>query len=381
MQVGDYEKIYRFENLYKAFRESRKEKSGKAEVIIYELRLTENLWYLHYLLKTRTYRPSPYHTFWIHDPKLREIQALSFGDRVLQHSLCDNVLRPYFEPRLIYDSASCRIGKGSHFAMDRLSGFMRDFYKKHGTQGYVLKCDVKKYFDNINHDVLKYKLRKIPDPDVKNLLYLLIDSYHADTGKGIPMGNQSSQWFALYYLDRMDRVIKEKFRIKYYSRYMDDLVLIHESKDYLKEILAELTRIAHEELDIEFNQKTQIFPIASGVDYLGWHFYLTDTGKVIKRLRTSNKRRFKRRMKAFRKKYNAGTMTLEQIQKSLASYRGHLSHGHTYRLRQNAFAKFVLKPPPIDSKDTENDKAFDTDDELAVYGDIPIQQAERRKQK
>lgn len=347
MQGFGYEKIYKFENLYKAFRMSKRGKAGKREVIDFELNLSENLWRLHDSLATRTYRLSPYHKFMIFDPKRREIQALSFGDRVLQHSLCDNVLRPYFEPRLIYDSASCRIGKGSHFAMDRLSGFMRDFYRRHGTEGYILKCDVRKYFENINHDVLKDKLKDFPDEDVKNLLYLLIDSYHADTGKGIPMGNQSSQWFALYYLDGIDRIIKEGFRIKYYSRYMDDLVLIHESKEYLKEVLKEITRVAEEELKIEFNEKTQIFPISQGVDYLGWHFYLTETGKVIRRLRTSNKRRFKRRLKAFKHQYAEGEADLETIQRSLVSYCGHLCHGHTYKLRCKVFGDFVLnKPPP-----------------------------------
>ena len=112
------------------------------------------------------------------------------------------------------------------------------------------------------------------------------------------MGNQSSQWFALYYLDRLDRLIKEKLRIKGYVRYMDDGVLIHESKEYLQECLRQLQKLVAEE-KLEFNQKTQIFPVSQGVGFLGWHFYMTDTGKVLHRLRTSNKKRFKRRLKAF----------------------------------------------------------------------------------
>ena len=124
---------------------------------------------------------------------------------------------------------------------------------------------------------------------------------------------------------------------------MDDLVLIHEDKEYLKEVLAGITAYAEDGLDLEFNEKTQIFPISQGVDYLGWHFYLTDTRKVIRRLRTSNKRRFKRRLKAFKKKYARGIQDSEDIRRSLTGYNGHLKHGHTYKLRSSIYSKFVLR--------------------------------------
>lgn len=247
-------------------------------------------------------------------PKEREIQALSFADRVFQHLLCDTILRPYFEPRLIYDNVACRQGKGRHFALKRLEKFFHDHYKKCGANGYILKFDIRKYFPSIDHEVLKEKLSSFPDEEVKKLLYLIIDSYAADTEKGLPMGNQSSQWFALYYLDRLDRLIKEKLRIKGYVRYMDDGVLIHESKEYLQECLRQMQKLVAEE-KLEFNQKTQIFPVSQGVDFLGWHFYMTDTGKALRRLRTSNKKRFKRRLKAFQMQYAQGIKTLDEITK------------------------------------------------------------------
>lgn len=242
----------------------------------------------------------------IYDPKKREIQASYFRDRVVQHSLCDNILAPYFENRLVYDCAACRKEKGTHFAMRRLSEFMRRFYKDHGTNGCFLKCDVRKYFDSVDHEVLKQRLAIFPDDRVRELLYMIIDSHNKGEGKGLPLGNQTSQWFALYYLDPVDRLIKEKYRIKYYSRYMDDLVLIHDDKEYLKEVLAGIREYAEKRLNLEFNEKTQVFPLSQGVDYLGWHFYLSDTGKAIRKLRASNKRRFKRMLKAFSKKYAGG---------------------------------------------------------------------------
>ena len=343
MEEYAFEKLYSFDNLYKAYLRTRRCKRKKQEVVNFELDLAENLWRLHDELKACTYKPAKYHTFMVYDPKRREIQALAFRDRVVQNSLCENLLRPFFDPRLVYDCAACRIGKGTHFAMDRLSMFMRDYYKKHGNRGWILKVDIKKFFDSIDHEVLKNLLSIFPDERTKKFMNFIIDSYNFSTGKGIPMGNQSSQWFALYYLNGMDRIIKEKYHIKYYSRYMDDLVLVHEDKEVLKSCLVELTTYANEVLKLEFNSKTQIFPIKQGVDYLGWHFYLTDTGKVIRKLRTSNKKRFKRRLKALQKQYSVGEKSLDDITHSLQSYSGHLSHGHTHALKKKVYSNFILK--------------------------------------
>lgn len=345
-----YEKLYSFKNLYRAYRQAALGKRNKSEVINFELDLANNLWSMKESLKDGTYTISGYYHFMVYDPKKRNIQALHFRDRVVQHSLCDNILRPYFENRLIYDCAACRVGKGTHFAMKRLSEFMRAFYRKHGTKGYILKCDIRKYFDNIDHEVLKKRLSTFPDERVRRLLYDIIDSHNKDTGKGLPLGNQTSQWFALYYLDPLDRLIKEKYRIRYYTRYMDDLVLIHEDKNYLEKVLDGIREYAEDVLHLEFNEKTQVFPISQGVDYIGWHFYLTDRGKVIKRLRNSNKRRFKRRLKSFARKYAKDEVELDAIKRSLVSYNGHLKHGHTWKLRKHVYSGFVLKRQETEDK-------------------------------
>ena len=213
------------------------------------------------------------------------------------------------------------------------------------------KYDVRHFFDSIDHDVLKEMIKDIPDRNVLGLLYHIINSYAKDknpvTGeeKGLPMGNQTSQWFALYYLDPLDSLIKEKMHIKHYVRYMDDGIMIHESKEYLNEVKKEMDIMA-DKLKIKFNAKTQIFPISEGVDFLGFRFYLTDTGKVIKRLRTSNKKRWKRRLKKFKREYREGTKTLEDVSRSIVSYNGHLSHGHTYKLKKKVMSKFVLTKSP-----------------------------------
>ena len=319
--------------------------------------LAARLWELKERLDDKTYQSDGYYYFNIYDPKEREIQALNYHDRVVQHSLCDNVLAPFFEKRLIYDNCACRKGKGTHFGMKRFTEFMREHYKAHGADGWILKADIRKYFPSIDHGVLLDRLRKkITDPDVMRLLETIVNGFNAETGKGLPMGNQTSQWFALYYLDPVDRLIKEKLQIKHYTRYMDDMVLLHSDKDYLKECLRQMRELCENTLKLELNEKTQIFPIRNGVDYLGWHFYLTDTGKVVKKLRQSGKRRLKKRIKGLQKGYAAGKAGIEDIKMSMAATRGHLMHGHTYKLQKNILDKTVFVRTTAQSEEEEKCK-------------------------
>ena len=344
-----YEKMCNFKNLYNAHLAARRGKSEKAEVIQFEMNLAENLCTLQRELEDKTYRPHGYKHFMLYEPKARSIYAPDYADRVVQHCLCDNIVMPRLEPRLIYDNAACRVGKGTHFSMGRLSGFMREFYKCHGTDGYFLKCDIKKYFEHIKHDRLKEKLSSIFEADVYSLLCHIIDSYETGAGVGLPLGNQTSQWFALYYLDEVDRLIKEKLQIRYYVRYMDDFILLHHDREYLGHCLNEIRSLCYDSLGLGLNSKTQVFPVKNGVDYLGWHFYMTESGKVIRKLKTPIKRRLKRRLKLLQQEYDRGLIELEGIERSLASTTGHLIHGHTYRLRSKVYynAAFIRTAPEL----------------------------------
>ena len=341
--MTDFEKICSFENLYRAHKAARLGKRDTREVIEFELNLAENLTELSDTLKDGSYRMSGYYSFKVHDPKERVIHALHYRDRVVQHCLCDEVLAPRLENKLIYDNAACRIGKGTHFALARLSGFLHDFYRKNGANGYFLKCDIRKFFDNIDHTILKRKLRRVfLDENVYALLTQVIDSYEKTPGKGLPLGNQSSQWFAIYYLDGLDRLIKEKLRIRYYTRYMDDSILIHKDKACLRECLEAMQRYTEAELHLSFNAKTGIFPIRNGVEYLGWHFYMTETGKVIRKVKQNTKYKYKRRLKYLAKGYARGKLEPAEIRQVLSSYKAHLSFGHTYRLREKTLEELVL---------------------------------------
>lgn len=338
-----YDELFTFENLFRAHLKARTGKRNKKDVIDFELNLSANLWDLYNRLAKRNYAPKGYNKFYIYEPKMREIQALAYYDRIVQHCLCDNYLYPLLTSKFVYDNCACQKGKGTDFAYKRLTLFMRRFYRENNANGYMLKADVRHYFPSIDHAVLKELIAKVvDDKDIFSLLCVIIDSFENEPGKGIPMGNQTSQLFALFYLNKMDRLIKEQLHIKYYTRYMDDCVLIHRDKNYLRYCLMQMDLLLEDELNIEFNEKTQIFPIKNGVDYLGFHFYLTDSGKVVRKLRQSSKKRFKKRLKTIAYDYSVGKKDLDDVKRSLAGFKGHLSRGHTYSLRRHAYSSFLL---------------------------------------
>lgn len=342
--MEEFDKIWNFENLYQAHRTARLGKRHTKEVIEFELELGKNLSILSEQLRTKTYKIGGYYDFYVYDPKMRKIHALHYRDRVVQHCLCDEVLAPILYKKLIYDNAACRIEKGTHFALARVSKFLHQYHNKYGSKGYFLKYDIRKFFDNIDHDVLKDKLAKvIEDKDVLWLLFVIIDSFELMRNKGLPMGNQTSQWFAIYYMDSLDRFIKEHLRIKYYSRYMDDAVLLHHDREYLKYCLEEMSYHLERKLNLEFNQKTQIFPIKNGVDYLGFHTYLSQTGKIIRKVRRRTKRNYKKKLDYLEYAYAKNMVSLLEVKQVISSYNAHLSHGHTFRLRKKLLDDFCLR--------------------------------------
>jgi RNA-directed DNA polymerase len=328
---------FSFDNLYTSYLNCRRGKRHTTTAIKYEIDALEETYDLAVSVQNRKYKPSSYHTFSVYEPKEREIMALPFRDRVVQHCLCKNVLEPAIEPMLIYDTYACRKNKGTHAGLYRLEEFLRKHYRKHGTVGWILKGDISKYFNSIDHDILKAKLYPKLDDDIIWLLDEIIDSTE---NPGLPLGNQSSQWFANFYLSSFDHFIKEKLRIKYYIRYMDDFCLIHPSKDYLRYCLKEIKNYLNENLKLQTNNKTQLFPIKNGVDFLGFHTYITDTGKVIRKIRRKSKQNMKRKLKKYKKLYVADKITKERINLSYQSWLGHASHGNCYHLIQNMNEKY-----------------------------------------
>jgi len=336
-----YSVLYDFDNLYQAHRRAKLGKGGSRDVVAFDMGLSAELWELANDLLHCRYRPSPYLHFTVFEPKVRSISAPSYRDRVLQHCLCDTIIAPTLENRLIHDNAACRVDKGTHFAIRRFSAFLTAHVRAHGTAGYLVKADIRHYFASIDHGILKTLLRRaFTDPDVVAILDAIIDSYHTDgqPGTGLPLGNQTSQWFGLLYLDGLDRLVKERLHIRGYSRYMDDMVLVVGSKAEAVATLDAMREHIEHERRLAFNAKTEVRPLAAGVTYLGWRFLVTDTGTVVRRLDSKKKAGLRRRMRAMRKRYQSGKLAASDYRTRVESMAAHLAHGHTYALRRAVIA-------------------------------------------
>lgn len=319
-----FDEVFSYENLFNAYKSARRCKRHKREVVEFELNLAQNLTKLERDLKAGTYKIQKYKRFMIYDPKEREIQALSFYDRIVQNCLCNNFMVPIFANKLIYDNCACQKGKGTHFARERVSKFIRQYYKKHGQNGYVLQMDIRKYFNNINHDVLKGMIdNKIYDLKIKKLVFDIIDSYEYSQNSGVPMGNQTSQIFALFYLNALDRAIKSVFKIKYYVRYMDDLVIIHSDKEYLKKVFAFASEHV-KSLKLELNAKSTIFHLKNGLGFLGVQFTLLSGGKLVHKMRRQSKKRMLSKIKWVGREVKSGKIDAFQTQMSLAGFNGNV---------------------------------------------------------
>lgn len=307
------EEIFTFENIYAAHKWCRKSKQHKGEVVRFEIDLSKNITELIKELTSRKYKLGKYRKFKLFEPKERLIEALSYKDRVVLMCFVTNVLKPIVSKHVIYDNAACQKNKGTDFGLNRLTKFLkREFINEHGNDFYYLKCDIHKYFPSINHEVLLNKLKRIGlTDDELYMARLFMTNY--ETSVGIPLGNLSSQWYALIYLDDLDRFIKEKLQIKGYIRYMDDFILIHKDKNYLRYCLKEIDSFCKERLKVELNAKTQIGKVKNGIDFLGFRLILTETGKVIKKLRGSSKRRIKRHLRNLKKLEDKGIVDREYV--------------------------------------------------------------------
>lgn len=317
-------------NVYEAYLKARRGKRHRVETIKFEINALENVYLIAYQLQKKIYQTKGYEVFKVYEPKERIIMAPPFADRVVQHCLCDNILAPRLTKHFIYDTYACLKGKGTHAGLNRLREFLQRYYRKYGLNGWVLKGDIKKFFYSINHEFLKASLYPLlKDDDIYWLTDQIIDS---TPNPGLPLGNQSSQWFANFYLSGFDHFVKEKLRVKLYIRYMDDFVLILPTKKEAKQCLITIEQYLWEHLRLETNQKTQIFPIKNGVDFLGFHTYVSGTGKVIRKLRRNSKQRMRRKLKKFKEFYLTGEMSAKDIERSFQSWKGHAQHGNCYRL-------------------------------------------------
>ncbi len=324
-----------------AWREFLYGKRGKPDVQEFQMRLMDNIFALRDELVNKTYKHGGYKHFRISDPKPRDIHKAGVRDRLLHHAVY-RILYPLFDKTFITDSYSCRLGKGTHRALNKFRAFAYKVSQNNTKTCWVLKCDIRKFFASIDHEVLARILEKyIKDEDTIWLLQKVIESFSSTRpGVGLPLGNLTSQLLVNIYMNEFDQFMKHgstnfdseldsrslpQARAKYYIRYADDFVILSDSRKWLEHLIPIIQKFLFEKLKLNLHpNKISIKTLASGVDYLGWvHF---PDHRV---LRTSTKRRMLKRIK-----------TLPSPE-TMNSYLGLLKHGNTRKIRKSSFQWFV----------------------------------------
>lgn len=325
----DKDIITNFENLYRSYRNAKRGKSHNGSCARFQNMSLEGIHLLKEQLENQTYQIDKYSQFKIYEPKERVIMSCSFKDKVVQHCLCDNILHPCLQNVFIDANSAGQVGKGTLYGMDKLKEQMLLFYNEHGIDGWILKCDITKYFYSIDHEILKDILHYYFNNEYTMWLnHLFIDS---TDGSGLPLGNQVAQVYALLMLDCVDHMITGELGIKYYGRYMDDFYLIHHDKSYLRDCLLYIEEMVSS-LGLSLNGKTQICPFKNGLRYLGFHHYMTKEGKYIRRLTSENKRRAKKKVRNMVRLLKSGKITEKEFQKKYGAWKNHASHGNTVKL-------------------------------------------------
>jgi len=269
-----YEKISAFDNLLFAFKKAKKGKTKRRYVKRFQRNLKENLLKLQEELINQTYQPCKLKTFILQDPKTRKISKSAFRDRVVHHALC-NIIVPIFEKSFIYDSHANQIGKGTLKAIERFDKFKRKVSKNNSRKCYVLKADIKHYFQEVDHEkLLDIIKRRITGEKIIWLIEQILNNYKSE--KGMPLGNLTSQFFANVYLNELAQFVKHKLRAKCYIRYVDDFVILHNSKEQLNIWKSEINRFLKEKLELELHpNKSQILKLKKGIKFLGFRIFLS----------------------------------------------------------------------------------------------------------
>jgi len=338
-----YQNVCSLGTIILAWKKARKGKTKRPDVIEFEKNLKQNLFDLQFELKSQTYKPMPLTTFPIRDPKTRLISKSSFRDRIIHHVLI-NVIGPLFEKSFIYDSCANQKGKGNLFALKRFDQFIKKVSRNgiknslihpNHVKGHILKADIKHYFQEVDHEVLMKTIRrKISDEKTLWLIKKIVkpnserrERENNFGEKGMPLGNLTSQFFANVYLNELDYFIKHTLKAKFYVRYVDDFIILHNSKEQLEIWKKRIQEFLIENLKLELHKdKSHIAPLARGIDFVGFRkFY------YVRLLRRRNLRKMLSKVKC----YSNGKVSKEQILSSFQGWNAYAKHANAHRLRQS----------------------------------------------
>lgn len=350
--IINYEELCTFDTLWRSYLNARRGKRRKNRTADFEFHAVEELLILSKSLLHGEYQPDPLDAFLIKEPKERLIQAPSFRDKVIQRDLSDNAIYGELSRSFTLNTYAAQYGKGTYFGLDMLEQHMRThFLRRKGAdeaarraaglpyrpiekwdyaKGAVIKGDIRHFFQSIDHEKLKAALAlRFPDVRLRLLMYKYIDMV-----EGLALGHQTSHIYAVFFVCSIMHFVSEKLHLPLSGMYADDWYAICPDMETAREALP-LIREEFAELGLELNNKTNIFPLQNGIDFCGFHTYLTQTGKVIRKLRYSSIKRMKRRIRLWEKQYAAGEITREAIMRSYQSWEAHAKHGNTRQLRED----------------------------------------------
>lgn len=358
-----YENLVDIDKIREMYHVIRVNTKNRGKLHKFELFYSSNIISILEALRKKSYKHSKYNVFLVHEPKYRIIMSEIMSDKVVNHLISKYVLAPGIYPHLIPQNVATREGKGTKEGIRYLKMYINKL-KLNYDKVYVLKCDIKKYFYSIDHELILDKCKRfIDDPDiymlVENIIKSTDEAYVNEAidkvvkkeiervsklnildkdlkieelkriprypvGKGLPIGNMTSQLLAVYFLNDLDHYIKERLHCKYYIRYMDDFVIFDHDKERLKVLRKEIEEKL-KEFKLELNKKTNIYDLNHGFGFLGYYYFLKGKRLIIK-INPQTKRRIKKKMRKL-KKINASNY--EQVK---ASYMGYLKQAHTKNL-------------------------------------------------
>ncbi|MEI6436401.1 MAG: RNA-directed DNA polymerase [Bacteroidota bacterium] len=319
---GLIQRIACFDNLHLAFFKAKKGKEHKQAVIDYRENLAGNFLRLKQQISSGMVNVGNYHYFTIYDPKQRQICAASFEERVLHHALM-NVCHAYFEKYQVFDSYATRIGKGTYKALERAERFQKEY------QCYF-KFDIRKYFDSIVHAILQNMLgHRFKDPVLLGIFDKIINSYHTQPGKGLPIGNLTSQYFANHYLGMLDHFIMNQLQAHAYIRYMDDFIIWHDNKEILSDMGKKVTMFLTERLGLSL-KTSDLNRCSKGLTFLGYLVFPEKT-----HLAARSRKRYQQKMQEYTGFLENGIWAQSEFQHHAMALNAFVFHADSLYFRKN----------------------------------------------
>ena len=327
---NQFDKKLTYEKLMQAHNFSKKGKVYRNEIILFNLKQEEYINWLYENIKNGRYKHGGYTVFYVTQPKLRKIEKSRYIDRIVHRWIVDNFLKEYYEKTYISTSYACIKNKGMHKACKDVQKAMKHCKNK-WQEYYILKMDVRKFFDNIDKDIL-YRILACIINDYKLLKIIKQIVYSNEGKKGQPIGNYTSQTFANIYLNEVDQYIKHKLKCKYYFRYMDDGIILAKTKEEAKQILEKIKKFLKNKLELELNNKTQIFKNKQGVNFCGYKI-----NEYRLKIRDRGKQKLKKKVKYLTKQIKQGNISSKEANKYLCGHLGYIKIANTYSLEQKLF--------------------------------------------